>query len=354
MLQLVLLLLPTLIALAVLYRVFPRFTTKEYILVSILGILLVSGEWLWARQNVMTDIEYWNGRVVSKDNGTQSCCHCTNVCRSTDEDGNCTRWEEVCTHTRDYWWSATLSTGDVEEWGCRGSRATPRWWTSTHVGDPAVYPHSYTNYLKADPHSLKTPFSDLYEDMVEDFPSPPDGDPLKIRRVLTTGEGLDALRYLWQRDLEETNADLGSRYQVDAYIYATTVLDPKFADAVKSKWTYGPKNAVTLVLGLDGDKIAWVRVVSLSDLTAFRVKVRNALLGKSIRDDVVTIYAQHIAQEFERTPMAEYSYLATQVRIPTWQMVLFFLFNMVLSFIAGSIMEAEDIFGEDWQRRRFR
>ena len=79
-------------------------TLKEYALMTVLSALVGFGGYQIAKYGAMQDVEHWNGHITNKRHDSRSCCHCSDVCDSHDEDGNCTSSHEECSHFRDYYW----------------------------------------------------------------------------------------------------------------------------------------------------------------------------------------------------------------------------------------------------------
>jgi hypothetical protein len=299
----------------------------------------------------MRDVEHWNGRITSKDHGSQGCCHCRSVCDSRDKDGNCTSSHEECAHPHDYWWSLSVSTGDsisvdsCEPWESN----VPKAWTNAIIGEPAAVAHHFQNYLKADPYSLVNKVADPA--MLETVPPfPAIHDLYKVSKVVSAGIVLPPE---WNRELLEINADLGASNQVDVTMIVTDKTDPIWADALEAKWLYGPKNSVNIVIGVKDGKFNWVRVVTLSRVEDLKIALRDGLQG--LRTDEwekgLGVIRNAISTKFVRTPMAEWEYLASAATPPTWVLVL--LYVMAIGLSCGLIWWAheQDIFGDKWKQR---
>src|SRR5690606_32964039 len=119
-----------------------------------LSVSLAIAGWMIARWGGMQSTEHWNGHIIDKRDGTESCCHCRTECNGRDKDGNCTSERTVCDHILDYWWAIDVSSGDTIHDGCHGFDHEPAWWAHANVGEAASVAHSYTNYLQADPESI--------------------------------------------------------------------------------------------------------------------------------------------------------------------------------------------------------
>jgi len=348
-----LLLVPIVIGGAAFFFLRATISWKEFLVQMAASVLLIVGTWALARWGAMQSTEHWNGRITAKDNGTQGCCHCRTVCDSTDKDGNCTSSHIECDHIMDYWWSADVSTGDVLNDGCNGGPADPEWWTKAYIGEPASVPHTYTNYLKADRESIIT--HDVPESEIGSVPDFPEVHSwYKVSKVITHA-GARAPRH-WQSELLDLNADLGNKRQVDVIVLLTKRKDPEFAFAVEAAWLYGPKNSLNVVMGTDGQKITWARVVTISEVENLSISLRDGLQGMALNDPTVIPFIRaEVDKKFHRTPMEKYEYLASAASPEGWW--LFWLYVLAIGISGGLTwyMHREDVFGDEgWQRMRER
>ena len=303
-------------------------SVKEYLILTAVSCACAWGLYEIATFAAMRDTEHWNGRIEKKNEGTQSCCHCRSECVSYDKKGSCQSYRQVCDHFQDYYWTLDLSTGDTVGVSCDTGSSPPKWWKEAKKGAPAAVEKSYTNYLKADPDSLMLPAeAEQYLDRVPGFPEIKNY--YQVDKVLSDGS-VNVPSSL-RKGLAEMNADLGARYQVDVVLVLTSLKDPLYASAVEYKWTKGPKNAVTIVMGVEGDRVMWSRVVTLSKVEVLKVELRDKLPGMSLSgSEILGTIRSEIQTQFHRTPMAEFEYLATDVRIPWWLTFLAYFFDFAI------------------------
>lgn len=334
----------------------PSTVTWKEVLVSLAAtcVLIVIG-WHVAKSNALESKEHWNGRISAKVHDSQGCCHCHQECRSRDSDGHCTMWVTECAHSRDYYWDLQTNIGKtITIESCEPNpRRVPQVWEQAKVGEPVAVENIYTNYLLADKESLMTPAAESYLDNV--LPFPEIHTFYKVDRVISDGPSIPSG---WQDQLDEMNADLGPRYQIDLLVYLTEEDSPDFADAVKAKWLYGPKNAVTVILGVEGDTIKWSRVVTLSQVEQLKIEIRDSLPGKQLADpEILSFIRNEVKTQYHRTPMAEYDYLATAVQPTTRQLVVLFILDFLLTLAIAFLMHVYDFFGDEGfnpYRRRYR
>ena len=324
---------------------------KEYAAMVAVSMLIAFGGYQLAKYGAMADVEHWNGHITAKNDGTVSCCHCHQECSSYDEDGNCESWEEVCSHNHDYYWLLDISTGDTIGEQCTPQSPAPEWYEDAYVGEPAAVAHTYTNYLKADPHSLMTPGLEEHLDAVPVLPEI--YGMYHVKRVIQHGV---ATPHGWQDELDKMNDRLGATYQVDILVLLTDRSDPQFAKAVEAKWLYGPKNALTIVLGApDGKTIEWSRVVSLSDVNELKINIRDELPGKTLADPAILPFIENeVKVHFTRTPMEEYAYLATAARPTKGTTIFLYIFNFIIVIGMAYYAHHNDVFGDERYLRRRR
>jgi len=328
-------------------------TWKEFLLMEAVAIAILVGGFFLARWGALQDVEHWNGRITHKNHGSHKCCHCHIECCGHDKDGHCNCHREVCQHIHDYYWSVSVSTGDeVTIDRCEPSRRrVPAAWTNAKVGEPASVSHRFTNYLLADPDSLM--HAGAHEEFLAQVPRFPRIHSFyKVNKVVEHGVKVPPG---WEAGLRELNADLGGSKQVDVTLVVTKVADPAFADAVEVKWLYGPKNAVIIVAGApDGKKFDWVRVVSLSRVERLKIEMRDQLAGWPLEkaEEGVAMIRKLVSAHFERTPMAEWEYLASAAKPATWVLVLLYIVALVGTGILGVMMHMNDVFGDEGFRSR--
>lgn len=333
------------------------FTWKEFVLMELICLLVLVSGFFIARYSALRATEIWNGHITRKTEDTISCCHCRTVCDSRNKKGDCTSSHEVCSHISDSEWNLHVSTGDtimVET--CDGWGSPPSAWERAKIGEFAAVEHAYQNYLKADPDTLLTHGAD--ERLVKRIPSFPEvRDVYRISKVVTDGV---AAPKTWQQELERLNDELGGRKQIDVVFLLTKHKDPDaYASAVETAWLFGPKNALTVVLGTDGTKITWARFVTLSRVELMKVETRDALEGLELSDpQIFSILRDQITRHWKRTAMAEFEYLASHASPSPLGTFLLFLLAICLSGGLVAYFHRNDAFGDErystlrWNRFR--
>ena len=348
---------------------------KEFLLMEVVAILIVTGGFFLARYGAMSDTEHWNGRITQKIHDSEHCCHCRqvcdtctrNVCSGSGKDRSCRdesydcNCREVCDHSQDYYWAVKVSTGDsVMIDDCEPNRhRVPAAWTNAYIGEPASVAKSYTNYLLADKNSLMRHETDnAYLEKVPPFPSI--HGHYKSNKVLALGVSVPPE---WEKGMREINAHFGHAKQVDITLVVTRGYQPEFAEALEAKWLYGPKNSVTIIMDApDGNTIKWARVVTISRVAALKIAIRDEMPGMTLDNpkEGLALISKLVLTKFKRTPMAEWEYLASAAKPATWALILLYLLTLAATIGIGIWAHKKDIFGDEgsspsnrFKRRRY-
>jgi hypothetical protein len=213
--------------------------------------------------------------------------------------------------SKDSTWSSVYNTPD------------PARFTSIIKGDPVSKQHNYTNYVQAVPESLFTAGDSAtrakYAKMT---PAYPDKiyDIYKIDRFVQVGFAFtDAAA--WNLDISNMLRELGPRKQVNVIVVAVKTNDPNYMYALRDAWEGVNKNDVVLLIGSeDGQKIAWVDVISWTKKELFKIQLRDEVmaLGTIDRTKIMPIIQRQIETGFERRRMKEFEYLSNEIDPPTW------------------------------------
>lgn len=352
----IIILIPLLVS-AITFLVFKlTITWKEFLLQLGVSVLIGVSGYFTVTCSALQDTQHLNGRITNKINGTQGCCHCHDICTGRDSKGNCTSTVRICAHSIDYWWSLNTSVGRIPIDNCSGSDRDPEVWANARIGEPASVSSTYENYLKADPDSLivHENINEQYFTRVPDYPKI--YDYYKVDPVLSDGVYIPAG---WQNYIREFNAEFGASHQVDLVVLLTNVSDPEYAQAVESKWLYGPKNSITVVIGVKNYIADWVRVVTISEVEELKVLLRDNIQGKSINNlEIPKIIGGLVATKFKRTPLEKFAYLEKSLRPSTTATIILIIITLAVSIGIGVYCHKEDVFGDEstyprWKRRGY-
>lgn len=313
-----------------------RWISRWELAAQVVGVgLLMWAGYEFTRWAGVQDYEVWNGRVASKDSGTQGCCHsydcnCRTVC-TTDSQGQ-SDCDEVCDtcyeHDYDDWYSATSTNAEpIYHDGCNPpGTPTPSAWSAISVGDPTAWEHRFTNYVLADPDAL-FPKDASYERLVAQLPDYPRPRGWRAQRFVSAGVDLPHPSH-WNEGLDGVNADLGAIHQVNVIVVVTDDPDPAWFDALRVHWLGGKKNDVVVVLGApEAPKIAWARVMAWNLAIGPEDEFTGALawqlerVGELRPDAVIGSIRAEIERTWRRRPFAELAYLMARARPSKWAML---------------------------------
>lgn len=310
-------------------------TYGEFLLHVAISVAIVIIGFFIARHANMQSVEHLHGKITNKLHGPRSCCHCHQECTSNGKNTTCIT---VCSHSIDYYWKLDSTLGEIVVNSCKHSKRHPKIWEEAKIGEPATKSHSYTNYLKADRDSLLT-HEEINKFNIPEFPTI--YSLYKVNPILSSGIKIPDN---WQERLREINAELGPKKEVDITLLLTNVQDPIYAQAVGTKWLYGPKNSLNIIVGVQNDIISWVRVVTISKVSELKIGLRDSLEGKNIKsDDILKIIHDLVNEKFVRTPMSQYEYLSKSVKIKTGWLIGLALLNLFVSIGLGLIMHYNDV-----------
>ena len=335
-----------------------QITLKEFCLSEAICSVIIFSCFKLASCGAMQDTEILGGRVVQKNHGSQNCCHCILICTSCGKD--CTTCHCQYLHAVDYYWSVSLSTGDdITVDSCESNKSNvPRRWTEAYVGEPAFTSRFYANYLLADPQSIlrKTAQPQFLKQVPEERPGI--YDLYRTRKVVSLGVKVPDS---WESRLQELNADLGASKQIDVTFIFTKEKDPRFADAIETKWIYGPKNGLYIVAGVpDGKVITWTRVITISEVELLKVSLRDKLVNISLDNSAqaLIIVRSIIGNYWKRTSLEKFKYLATSAEPKGGWLIAMFILALLLSIGVTAWAHKVDIFGEealaDYYSRHFK
>jgi len=345
-----------------------RLTWKELLVMEGALIVLISGTYGIAygvaRWGAISDTEIWNGRITDKDHGTEGCCHsypCNPYPCGCDTNGNCsTCWQTCYVHNHDEYWNATASTGDtVYSNGCNAPGSDPpARWTKIRIGEPASVEHSYDNYILANPDTILRR-AGAAERVKTPIPAYPETyDHYRVKPFLAQGVHLppQLVRDLNDR-LNEINAKLGARHQVNIVVVLAADPDPMYAEALSESWVGGKKNDVVVVIGAPNyPALSWVQVVSWTKAEEMKIAIRDGIMGQKTFDGAaaMAIIEREVKSRFVRREMREFEYLLDSIEPPTWVLILIFILGIAAAVGLARYFINNDPFGDEVRRGRRR
>ena len=298
------------------------------------------------KAEVFTDVEVWNGTVLGKDRihgeYTESySCNCRKKTRrvaytTTETSGKTSRtvtkyrtetYEECDTCHRQWYtvkWTCNTTFGGINI-AKKESLSTsvyntpnPAAYDQIVVGDPASTTKNYTNYLQGSENSI---LHQRQRQIPAEFkiPNYPTNiyNIYKLDRFFTDLEMTQSDKDSWVKMVSELNRDVGAKKQANIIVYVTK-FNPDFADSVEAKWDGLNKNDIVVIIGSDGTRVRWARVLSWTKREDFKIITRDRVMALPTLDmrQVSAILTEEVATKFERRHMKDFEYLKNEIQVP--------------------------------------
>ena len=358
----VLLIIPALVALGFFLFSGRSITIKEFLVqiavqAAIAGIS--TGIIYWSDTS---DIETWNGVITSKKHFHVSCshsysCHCRQVCSGSGKNESCYTHCDTCyEHSYDVEWHGYTSNSEDIEINTvdRQGLHEPSRWTAMHVGEPTAIEHSYTNYIKAAPDTLFRRNGEYKQFQVPQHPRT--YDYYRTMRIVTMGVPVPAVA---EDQLNEVNAALGSRKQVNIMLMTVRNQPREWFYALEQRWLGGKKNDLTVVVSVDQQGvIQWVNVMAWCQNEMVKIVIRDSIMSvgklQSIEDwgNVVGDIREGVTGFYIRKPMADFKYLESTITPTTTEWAISLVIGLLVAIGLGIVMIKNDLFNEETTYRR--
>lgn len=312
-------------------------TIKESVvgfLIAEVVLALAIGATIWGNR---ADYEILNGVVQSKYSERVSCSHsypCN--CRSV-KNGNTT--STVCDtcyeHLYDVDWVVKSNIGStrIDRVNSQGTIEPPRF-TEVILGEPFAMSHPYQNYILGARDSLFG--SRLTPEQSAKMPSYGGVyDYYRFNHTILYGS-VNVDQNKWNKLLANTLISLGNLKQVNIRVVFTDKTE-EIVDRLESHFIGGKKNDVTIVYGVTGDTINYVRVFTFArsygnELTVVELRDSLFALGNiSEPEKHVEVMTDVIKKTYKRTPMEHFGYLASASDVSATQLMYVLLFALIIS-----------------------
>lgn len=274
------------------------------------------------------DVEILAGSITDKKQVRVSCshsypCRCRQVCSGFGKSRSCsTRCDTCYRHTHDYDWRVytTLGSFNIQRIDSQGTGTPPRW-TGVVIGEPYAEHRSYTNYIKGAEHTLwnnRLNEEDMarLQAIVPAYPSV--FDYYRVNRAVTSPSVKVPNIQEWSDRLAAELRDLGAKKQVNIIVVFTD-RGREYVEALERVWLGGKKNDVVVVLGLEGENVAWSQVFTYARSSGnelLTVKLRDAIMavGQPITnaEAYITTIRSNIEEAYQRKSMEEFEHLASE------------------------------------------
>lgn len=325
------------IFLSVVVKLFRRRVSWTPILVGFgIAILLSTVLYTVGKQTKIQDEEIWNGKIIGKEIVKVNCshsysCDCYPVI-SIDMNGNPhtdIECETCYRHDYDQNWLLITDIGEIiiDRIDKQGIK-TPSMWKLSRVNDSVSNKYTFDNYIKATwkEKEIDKRFSPLipeYPLRIYDY--------YKCDRVFSMGFSLPDLD-LWNQELPIILKSLGIQKQANVIIIFVNTLDKGYVKALSDSWIGGKKNDIIVVISTTTyPKINWVEVISWTDVTQFKIDLANVVekIKKIDRQKILELIHYYTMKSFIRKPMADFSYLKSEITISGWMTFIIVVMNMI-------------------------
>ncbi len=357
---------------------------KEFAIQVVAGIVAVSLIWGIGSFVNTSDIETWNGGVISKEIDRERCytnmpmprvcsrsydCNCYTVCTpTTNSKGNvtgqsCTTHCDTCYRYK--WeqdWNVKTSLGGytISRVDSQGANEPARW-TSVNIGDPVSKNARYQNWLKASKDTLFKDAASIAEKYADRLPAYPNKifDYYRVNRAVQVGVRLPKAD-VWNEEISKALVQLGPKKEMNlVFVFANNV-DNDYPYAVRYHWDGLKKNDMVVFVGMRNNVITWTETLSWSKNPAVEVRAReymNAFVGKNINElnPVDTVQAiKYIAdKDFERRPMKDFEYLRGDIKPPMWLLIFAIVFAIGSGIGLSILFHKNELFPENKYRRYY-
>jgi hypothetical protein len=354
-----LMLFPVLIGTVGLFWSKGRITIKEFLTLEAASFAIVGIGFLVARWTSTADWELWNGRVSGKDKVWVSCSHsypCNPHPCMCDKNGCSTCWDTCYEHSNDWDWDVYTTNGEtitIDRIDRRGSYEPPRW-TRARIGEPTAVQHRCTNYIKAHPESVLrlTGSIEQFKSLIPEYPI---GvyDYHYSDRFVSVGVSVPDAN-AWNRDLQEVNADLGKKKEVNIIVVVANTNDLSYQYALEEAWIGGKKNDLIVIMGVTSyPVIDWVGVMSWSEAENLKVELRDDIKDIGTIDQrakIMTTIKTMVDQKFVRKHMSDFKYLMAGAQPGSVGTMILFVLGILTSVGLSVYFYSEDPFDSGYHR----
>jgi len=312
----------------------------------------------------VSDVEVWNGTIVSKKQEWVSCthsyqCNCRTECSGTGKNRTCSTVCDTCyEHLNDWDWVAYTSNNErinIDRIDRRGSHEPPRW-TAIKIGEPSSIEHGYTNYIKGSPDTLfrNKGLKEKYKEYIPKYPRV--HDYYKINRVLKIGNiNIDNS---FNDEISILNSKVGPLKQANIIVIFAEGLPREYFYAIQEDWLGGKKNDIVIVIGVKNNKPEWSEVMAWSKNELFQVSLEEDIESlESISSyNLLNIIKENIMNHFERKPMKDFEYLKSSITPSGLQWTISLIIGFLISIGMSIFFHVNEVFPEyrSYNKIRFR
>jgi len=312
-------------------------TWQEWAVQTGLLLVVLLGTNALMRHAQTADVRIQNGAITSKAQERVSCEHSYSCnCRTTTVNGTTSTTCSTCyEHSHDYDWVLATTVGSVKvpRIDRRGVHEPPRF-AQAAIGDPVAVRERWSNPIKGSPESLFHGPMPGGSSMLDGSPSYPDAivDLTTVPRVFAVRGAFLGDLDAWHDTLARALIPIGHEVRGNVVVVATADQDRAYAKVLERLWLRGKSNDTVVVLGVDRGRVAWAESFGWSDDPRLYVDLRHGLEGLDATPQaVVPVVSKAVLARFKAIPDDRFAYLAADVRLPTWALVLLALLTLGLS-----------------------
>jgi hypothetical protein len=312
------------------------------------------------------DIEYWNSRVIMAEYWEAWTEH------STDSDGNSTtsyhppswalhteageqvsiskmQYQRIAKRFGNSHYELIRSTGLNE-----GNRYYTNYNGKSGLEIPTAVEHYFVNWVKATKKASaeSKALMETFRPLLLPYPkleASPYG-PIQLSRVLQAGTTISPVLI---KDIDEgldrLLSVIGSKKEINIFVYLVGTGRAEFGDALKEAWVNGKKNDVVLIIGLNNTKIEWTRVLAWVNAPSsggadFKARLANRIKDLGSMDIDGETLVREINEQvmlpfekggYKRKSMADFDHLAGDVSVPWWANILVVLASAAVMLATG-------------------
>lgn len=352
------LLIPVLIGIIGLLWSKGKITIKEFLAQEGVLILIVAIGYFIARYQAIQDEEIWSGRIIKKAKVKVLCSH-SYPCNPhpCGENGKDTCWDTCYEHWFDYDWVLYTSNEEkiIIDRVDRQGEDEPFRWTRAYFNEPTAQTHDFENYLKTNPGSVlkRIGAKDQFKGLLPEYPKNI-YDYHYCDRFLAVGLSVPDSKE-WNRNLQDMNADLGKKKQVNIIVLVVKTGNSSYEYALEEAWLGGKKNDLVVIIGApEYPQISWVRIMSWSQSENLKVELRDEISDIGVlnkRAEITQSIRTLVDQKFVRRQMADFKYLLASAQPSTGVTIFLFLFGVAVSIGLTVFFYKQDPFGDEYNSR---
>ncbi|MCB0355176.1 MAG: hypothetical protein KDD64_16705, partial [Bdellovibrionales bacterium] len=201
----------------------------------------------------------------------------------------------------------------------------------------------YVNYVQASESVLAVNGAITgFDGLLKDYPRVEDGTfgEIYFDRVVQGGTSLSShFCRIVDETLDTALRSMGSQYECNIIVYPVATSDIGFYEALRVHWQNGNKNDIVVCIGYLNNSVQWCRVMAWTDHKLFLEKLETRVRELETLEGKGELLAATILDQIRapgdagylRKPMADYAFLASDIRMPLWAYLILVPFAWLMS-----------------------